>query len=180
MTATYVGSMSIGAATPAAATAAQVGFDGVSTSFDDINARVAALQASMAALATMPPLPSFGDMQARAVANLASITLAISTPGLPPPPSILTAIAALLEQVEALLAMMVTLSDGLTLLADFQALLGEAGLHVIAYSGAAGSFGAETQPLVSTHAPGTTQALILATTEAATWSAMTQVFKVTP
>lgn len=181
MTAVYVGSLTIGAAVPGAATSAQAGFDGIDAAFPDLQARVDALVAEVAALATMPPLPSFADMLARAVELQASITLAMATPGLPPPPSIAGAIAALNALLADLTAMSVDLNAKLDGIVAFQTLLAGAGVHVIATDGALSGIGADIQGCVNTSVgSGHANAIALITTDALTWSKMSAVFKVTP
>jgi hypothetical protein len=181
MTATYVGSLDIGASIPAATAAATAGAGGINAAFPDVAARLAALEAEIVALGVMPSLPSFADMLARANALLASITLAMATPGLPPPPSIASAIAALTALVGDLTTMTATLNTQLSVIVAFQALLAAAGIEVIAYDGAVGSFGSEVSAALLAHIPtGHCNALTLATADGATWTAMSTVFKVTP
>lgn len=181
MTATYVGSLSIGASIPAATAAAAAGAGGIDAAFPDVSARLDALNAQIAALATLPPLPNFAEMLAKANTLVASMTLAIATPGLPPPPSIATSIAALLATVTDLTVMTAQLSVQAGVIAAFQAQLSAAGIIAIAHAGAVGTFGTETQAVLSTHIPtGNINALTLATADPATWAAMSAVFKVTP
>jgi len=181
MTATYVGSLSIGAAIPAAAASASAGASGINAAFPDVAARLAALEAQIAALGAMPSLPSFADMLSRAEALVTSITLAIATPGLPPPPTIATAIAALTATVVDLTAMTAALAAQLNVIVDFQTLLPVAGVTAIAFDGDVSVFTSEVGSVLLTHIPsGHCNALVLATTSAGTWNAMSSVFKVTP
>lgn len=181
MTATYVGSLSIGASIPAAATAAAAGAGGINAAFPDVADRLAALQAEIIALGTMSPLPSFADMLSKANALVASITLAIATPGLPPPPTIATAIAALTAQIADLTTMTAALSAQLTVITDFQALLAAAGVEAVAYDGDVSTFGSQVQAALTAHIPsGHINAITLATSSGTTWTAMSNVFKVTP
>lgn len=181
MTATYVGSLSIGASIPTATAAAAAGSGGINAAFPDVADRLAALQAQVAALATMPPLPNFAEMLTRANALVASITLAIGTPGLPPPPSIATSIAALLSAVTDLTAMTAALNAQLSVITAFQGFLAAAGVEVIAFDGNSTSFGAEVGAALVAQIPGGhCNAITLATANGATWTAMSSVFKVTP
>lgn len=181
MTAVYVGALTIGGAVPGAGVAASAGADGIEAAFPDLAGRLAALQAQLVALATMPPLPSFADMLAQSVALTASIQLALATPGLPPPPSIASSIAALAALVTSLTTMTASLHGKLGIIIDFQTLLAAAGVHVVAYDGAIGSLGTQVQAAVAGPIPsGHANAIALITTDAATWSAMAHVFKVTP
>lgn len=182
MTATYVGSLDIGASIPAATASATAGAGGINAAFPDVADRLAALEAQIVALATMPPLPSFADMLAKANALVTSITLAIATPGLPPPPSIASAIAALTATVVDLTAMTATLNAQLTVITTFQGFLTAAGVEAIAFDGDVAALGTEVDAVLLTHIPSGTHAnaIVLATADPTTWAAMTSVFKVTP
>jgi hypothetical protein len=184
MTTTYVGGMSIGGAVPAAGLAVTAGADGLNAAYPDIEAQIAAMVASIAQLATMPPIPSFPDMVARAAANLAGLEVAIAMPGLPPPPSIATAIAALTVALTNLQNMLLGINAKLDVIADVQGLLLTAGVHAFAHDGQRSQIGAELQTAVNTHVPGTgstnTRAVVLVTTSGATWTAMQSMFRVTP
>lgn len=182
MTATYVGSLTLGAAVPGARVAAEAGQAGLNTAIPDIGARLAALQAEVLALATMPPLPSFADMLARAQALLDSITLSMTTPGLPAPPSLATAIAALEALIAQLSAITLGLNAQLNIIVNFQTLLAAAGIHVIAYDGDLSTLGTQLQGAVNAHTPGSghANAVALVTTDTLSWAAMTSVFQVLP
>lgn len=182
MTATYVGSLALSAALPGASAAALAGSTSIASAFPDVAGRLAALQAQVLALATLPPLPSFEDMAARAVELQVSIALAMATPGLPPPPSLATAIAALAALVADLTSLTATLNVSAGLIADFRTALAAAGVHVVAYDGDLSTLGSQLQAAVNAHTAGTghANALALVTTDADTWGAMQLVFKVSP
>lgn len=181
MTATYVGSLSIGASIPAAALTATAGAGGINAAFPDVADRLAALEAQIIALGTLPPLPSFADMLVRANALVTSITIAIATPGLPPPPSIASSIAALTALVADLTTMTATLNAQLSVIVAFQALLANAGVEVIAFNGDVSLFASQVGAALTAHIPsGHCDAIVLATVNSGTWSAMSTVFKVTP
>jgi hypothetical protein len=181
MTATYVGSLSLDAEIPGASLAAAAGAGGINAAFPDLAARLAALTAQIAALATLPPLPSFPDMLAKAEALVAALTVAIATPGLPPPPSIASSIAALAATVADLTAMTAALNVQLNVITSFQSLLAASGVEVIAFDGDVSAFAAEVSTVLTSHIPsGHCNALVLATVNGATWTAMSTVFKVTP
>lgn len=181
MTAVYVGEMTIGAAVPGAAASATDGAAGINAAFPDIDDRVAALEAQVAALATLPPLPSFADMVDKALALHASLVVAAATPGLPPPPSIASSIATLSALIADLLTMSADLNAKLTAIVAFQSLLAAADLHVMAFDGDRADFGSQLQTLANAHvASGHVNALALVTSVGGTWSAMSSVFKVTP
>lgn len=179
MTVAYLGSMNLAAALPAADVAAAAGVDGIGAAFPDLAGRLTALHAQIVALATMPPLPSFDDMFTQANDLVASISLAINTPGLPPPPSIATTIAALQAFVVELEAMVTALHAHMQIIVGFQTLLGTAGVHVLAFDGAIGALGSELQAAIAGPIPsGHANAIALVTTSGATWTAMSQIFKV--
>lgn len=180
MSATYLGSLALSAAVPGAAVGLAAGADGINAAFPDITARVAALQAQLTALATMPPMPSFPELRARAANMLAQLDIAIATPGLPPAPSLVSAIAALAALVSDLLAMSADLSVKLGTITALQGQLAAGGVHAIAYSGDAASLGADVQAALPGAVSGSAHALALVTTNSATWAAMGAVFKVTP
>jgi hypothetical protein len=181
MTAVYVGAMTIGAAVPAADAAASGAVVGLNLALPDLEARIAQLQAAVAGL-SVPLPPNLADMAVRATFNLGAVQLALATPGLPLSlPDLTAAAAALLALVGELLGTAASISAQLSLLAGFRALLATAGVHVVAYDGAIGSLGSELQSAVATPIPsGHANALALVTTSGATWSAMSQVFKVSP
>lgn len=181
MTAVYVGALTIGAAVPAAGVAATAGSAGIAAALPDLEGRIAQLQAAVAGL-SVPLPPNLADMAARATFNLGAVQLALATPGLPLSlPDLTAAAVALLALVDALLGTVTDLGVKLALIADFQTLLATAGVHVVAYDGAIGSLGTELQAAVAGPIPsGHANALALVTTSGATWSAMAQVFKVTP
>lgn len=181
MTTTYVGSLDLAASIPAATLAATAGAGGINAAFPDVAARLAALEAQIIALGSLPPLPSFADMLTKASALVGALTIAIGTPGLPPPPSIATAIAALAATVADLTAMTAALDAQLTVILTFQGFLTAAGIEVIAFDGDVSVFGSEVGGELVTHIPtGHCNALTLATVNGATWDAMAAVFQVTP
>lgn len=182
MTAVYLGTMSIAAAVPGAAAAATAGHEGIDAGFADIAARVAELEASIAALAVLPPLPTYPEMLVQANALVTSITLAMSFPGMPPPPSLGTAITALAALVAELTALYAPLSVRLSAIVAFESLLTTAGVHAVASDGYVDDLGAGIDGALATPIPDGTfiKALTLVTTSPATWDAMAAVFKVTP
>jgi hypothetical protein len=181
VTAVYVGSYTLAAAVPAADAVALAGIDGLHAALPDLEARIAQLQAAVAGL-SVPLPPSLADMAVRAAFNLGAIQLALATPGLPLSlPDLTAAAAALLALVAALLSTVTGINARLDLLVAFRGLLTAAGVHVVAYDGAIGALGGELQSAVAAPIPsGHANALALVTTDAATWSAMAQLFKVTP
>lgn len=173
----YVGELSIGGAVPGAADAAIAGVAGINLALPDIQQRLAAL------LAWSPTPVSFTAQLALAQAMVSSVTASIAL-GLPVP-SILAQIAiigALIAELEAAIA---AVAVQLGLITAFQVHLGAAGLHVYAYSGPANGLGGAVTVALAGGLPGggptdATNALVLATTIPATWTAMQAVFQTTP
>ena len=188
MTAYYIAETSIGAAVPGAMTSVQLGAEGINLALPDIEARVTSLLATLAGLAALPPFPDFPAMLVKANALAAQIDIAIHTPGLPPPPSLATAIDALTTLLEALTVSITAINGKLTAIAAFQTLMANAGLHVITYDGPRSNVGIDVQNEINAHVPGSgpipantpTYGVALITTNGATWSAMQTVFKVSP
>ena len=173
--------MTVGAAVPGMVQGTAAGADGINVAIPDIEARLNALTAQLAALASMPPLPSFPDMLARAQSLVAAMQLALATPGLPPPPSIASSIAALMSLITSLQSAMATVNARLDIIVQLQTLQARAGVHVVAFESAAGSVGSELQSAINTPIPsGTARGVALITTSGTTWSVMQQVFKVAP
>jgi hypothetical protein len=174
---TYVGELTIGAAVPGAASAAIAGFAGINAALPDILARLAALQAFA------PLSVDFTAQLALAQAMVTSVQTGIAL-GIPVP-SIAAQIAAVAALIAELLASVAGIAAQLEIVTDFQALLGAAGVHVYAYAGQTGSLGSELSTELTTGIPGgsptdAANALVLVTTVPATWTAMSQVFQVTP
>jgi len=159
----YLGSLTIGATIPGPVAA-------LSLAVPDLQARLDALAAfAPADVSLSAQLTLATDI----LANInTSISLGIS------PPSIaaqISAVAALIAGLEADLLAIVAVTD----------LFATAGVHAYAYSGRADALGAAFSAELSGGFPGgsgadTTNALLLATTIGATWTAMGGVFKVTP
>jgi len=173
----YLGSLSLAAAVPGAAAGVSAGIGGINGALPDIEARLAALSG-------FAPTP--GNFAADlAVANsiVASITAGI-TAGLSPP-SIGAQIAIIAALVAALEATVLAVSAQLDVVLDLQALLATAGVFSYAYAGQANALGSALSTELASGFPGgagtdSTNALVLATTTPATWSAMSSLFKVTP
>lgn len=160
---TYLGSLSISAAAPSI--------------LANLALAVPNLEQQVGALASFSPgaIDFAADLQL-AEGMLGSLKAGIAA-GIQPPSINLQIglIAALLEQLKAQLA----------LIAEFKDLLATAGVHAYAWSGPTNQFGNDFSTELAGGFPGgapTTpaNALVLATTLGPTWSAMSQVFKVTP
>ena len=179
---TYIGQFTIGEAVPGAAIAVNAGIGGIGLAMPDLQGRISALQAQLAALATMPPFPTFGEMIAQASFNLVQLELAIAVPNMPPPPSIAAVIATFEALVAALLATLGNVQGQLSAIVAVQTLLARGGVRAFAFSGDRTNIGSELQAAVNTEigGAGTAHALVLATTSGTTWSTMGQVFKVAP
>jgi hypothetical protein len=160
---TYLGSLTIGACLPSTAAV-------LATAYADLQARVTAL-----ASVTFAPIV-FTAQLALAESIVASIN-AMITLGISPP-----TISAQIAIVTALLA---ELEAELAIILNLQGLFLQAGVFAYRYSGRADAFGADLTTALSAGFPGgtgadNTNALVLATTTPACWSAMQGVFRTTP
>lgn len=171
MTITALGSLSVGAVAPGAAAAVGAGIAGIGLVLPDIMARLAALQAFV------PQPVSFAAQLAVAEGTLASIQAAI-TLGLPVP-DISAQLALIAAMVTDLLAAVNAINAQLELLVALQAPLAVAGVAAYAFEGTIGSLGGELGAAVG-GGIGQARALLLVSTELATWNAMSAVLKVTP
>lgn len=174
MTVTYLGSLSIGQALPGAAVAASAGIAGINAALPDILGRLAALQA-------FSPSPvSFSAQLALAQDIVTGIQQSIAL-GIPEP-SIAAQIAAVAGLVADLLAQVAGVHAQLDIVTDFASLLGAAGIHVLAYAGAAGDLAGElggALGAVPGISPGDTcNAVAMITTVPAVWAALAQIVKV--
>jgi hypothetical protein len=160
---TYLGSLTIGATIPAAVFA-------VEAVLPNLQAQIAALAAFTATI-TPPSFQADLALAGEIVANLqASIALGITPPTISAQLSI---VAALLAVLEAQLSVILAIPFGV------------AGVHAYHIAANANAIGGEitTQLAGGFPAGGPTDpsnALLLATTIGATWTAMQQVFKTTP
>jgi hypothetical protein len=166
MAITYCGEVTIGAALP-----------GIGVPFalavGDLQARVDACVAALAQISVgMPSLTAQISLAEDIIANLqAAIAVGITPPTVSAQIGIMT---ALITALEAQLAIMLAVP------------FGTAGVHIYAYAGTAGAFGADVTAALAAGFPGGTgagqacNALVLATTIGATWVDMQAVFKTTP
>lgn len=168
-----LGSMSIGGAVPGVGANIALGLAGISSTLPELQGRLAA----MVALPSVPDL-TFAAQKALVqdmLANLtASIALLTAFPPLPPPPSIAAALAA---DIASLTAQIADLVSKASVLVGFESLLGTGAVDAYAFDGPLGSLGSELGSAVgssSSHA----NALALVAHDSATWSAMSNVFKV--
>lgn len=175
---TPVGELSIGQAMPGAAAVGVAGAAGINLALPDIQARLAAL------LAFTPGEVNFAAQLTLALQTVASIQATIAAGIVPPSISFqLAAVAALVAELEAAL---VTITAQLTIIADFQALLTNAGMHVYAYSGQVDDFGDELDAEIGAGLPGgsgpteSVDGLVLVTNVGATWTALSQIMQVVP
>lgn len=161
---TYVGELTIAAALPAVVTALGI-------ALADVSERYAALQLAI----PLPVPPDFNLGLATSI--LAGIQANISI-GIVPPSIDL--------QISLFIALIAELAATLGIVVNLQNLLASAGVHVYVYDGRADTLGGDLTTALSAGFPGGsggaqhTNAIVLATTVGATWSAMSAVFKVTP
>lgn len=177
MSLVYVGSLSIGGTVPGAAAVAVAGAAGINAALPDLQARLDAL------LAFAPVDVNFAAQLALAQQMVVSIqaSIAVSLPA----PSIAAQIAIVSALIADLAAAALSINAQLTIVADFQALLSAAGIHVYAFDGDTDQLGPEVTAELVGGVPGGgptdhANALVLVTTVGATWAAMGNVFQVTP
>ena len=180
MTIAVIGEMTIGEAMPGAAAGVSAGIAGISAALPDIAAR-------LAALAAFAPQPiNFATQLALAQQIVASIQASIAAvPPLPIPD-----IGAQIAQVAALVASLKATVSGiqgqLDLLVVLQGAFAAAGIHVFAFDGPIGNFGAEFAIQLAAGLPGGggpgahANALVFATADAVSWQALSQIVRVSP
>lgn len=177
MTITALGELSIGETIPGAAAVGVAGAAGINLALPDIQARLDAL------LAFSPAAVDFAAQLALAQQIVVSIQAAI-TAGLTPP-SISAQIAAVGALIAELTAAVASIHAQLTIIVDFQALLSAAGIFAYAYDGQVDDLGDELDAEIGGGIGGGSptdhcNALVLVTSEGATWTAMGEIFQVTP
>ena len=177
MTVAYLGSLTLADALPGAAAAGAAGVAGIGLALPDLSAR-------LSALASFAPIPSnfaadIALAQSIVVSIEAAITAGISPPSLDAQVAI---VAGLVADLEAALS---SINAQLSLVTDFLAILGTGGIFGYTYAGPANGLGGDFTTELASGFPGggatdATNAILLATTTPATWTAMSAVFKVTP
>lgn len=177
---TYVGELTIAAAVPGASQATIAGDAAIDAAMPDLTLRIQALQDTIAL-----PLPTidFAAQLALAQQILGSVQAAIDL-ALPVPPDA-EQLEKFTDMLGDLTASLGTVETSASLIASIAALLAAVGLHVYAYSGPVNALGGEVTSALAAGLPGgapadNANALILATSNAATWTAMQSIFKVTP
>lgn len=176
MTATYLGSLTVGGTMPGAAA---VGVAGAAS----INLVMPDLLAQIESLTSWSPTPISLDVQLQTLANMTAGINAQIALGVPPP-SILGQIEAINALIASLQLQVAELDAQLAIITSFQAALEAAGVHLVAYDGPAGSFGVEVQGELNT-APGLApsdacNAIAFLTTSPATWAALASILKTEP
>jgi len=178
MTLAYVGELTIGQELPGAASGLEAGANGINAALPDIQSR-------LDALAAFAPAPiDFAQQLILAQSIVTSIESGIAL-GLPAP-DISAQIAAVTALINDLLAAVTAINANLDIIVALQGLFAAAGVHVYAYDGNVNGLGAALTTALSAGVPGGSggtqhcNALALITTIGATWTAMSQVFKVTP
>lgn len=176
MTVSYLGSLTVGGALPGVSAGVTAGVAGIDAALPDLVSRLAALQ-------SFAPSPvSFTAQLGTAKLLVGSLEKAIAL-GLPAP-SIAAQIAAVTALVTDLLASVNAVNAQLSILHTLQTRLAAAGVHALAFGGAAGALGAELETAVGALpgvAPGDdAHALVLFTTTPATWAALAALAGVSP
>jgi hypothetical protein len=178
MTVTLVGELSIGESIPGAAAVGVAGVAGINAALPDIQARLDAL------LGFSPTPIDFAAQLTLLNETMVSVNLAIA--GGIVPPSIAAQIAEVSAQIAALLAAVVSINAQLGIILDFQALLTNPGVFAYAFAGQVEDLGDELDAELAAGLPGgggpteSVDALVLITNVGATWTAMSQIFQVTP
>lgn len=170
MTVTPLGTLSVAAVAPGAASAVIAGTAGINLALPDITARLAALQA-------FAPQPvSFVAELALAQGTLTSIQAALSL-GLPVP-DISAQIALVAAIVADLLATVAQVNTQLSILGSLEAALSaDASIAAYAFDGPRNALGSELSAAVG-GGTGHANALALVTTDSASWIALSAVLKV--
>jgi hypothetical protein len=176
VTATYLGSVTIGGCMPGAVAVGAAGATGINATLPD-------LMAQLAGLLSWTPAPislsvQIATLKAMITAIEAQIALQVPAPSL----------AMQLLKIQALIAELQGKIGGLELhlelIADFQTALGAAGVHLVAFEGELAAFGPEVGARLAS-VPGVgpldgCNAVTLLTTVPETWAALASIFKVTP
>lgn len=175
MTVTYLGSLTTGAAIPGAATLAAAGTAGINLALPDIQARLAGL------LSFTPTPISLTANLAVATSVIASLQTSIALGVSPPDISAQLAIVAAL--VAELTAAVASVNAQLGIIAGFP--LSAAGVYAYTYAGQADQLGSGFSAELSGGFPGgtptdATNAVLLATTTPAAWTALQSFLKTTP
>lgn len=178
---TVVGELDLGVAVPGATAGVDGGVHAIEVTYPDLEAQVVALQDTLVALPGMPPI-SFDAQLALAESIVASIVAAMATPGLPPPPDLAELKVTFGAQIAALTVELGALNANLSILLGLQTALAAEGVRVYAYAGAAQDLGPELWARLVTDYPSNppANAVVLLTTNPATWEAMSVILKVTP
>jgi hypothetical protein len=177
MTVTHLGSLTVGQAAPGGLALAAAGTAGIGLALPDLQARLTAL-ASFA-----PSPPSITTDIALAQQIIASLQLAL-TVGIQPP-SMDVQIAMVAALIATLSATIVSIDAQLSIIANLTNVLNTAGVHAYTFNGLANQLGPQMATELSGGFPGgsatdATNAVVLATTVAPAWAAMSAFFKTTP
>jgi hypothetical protein len=176
MSTTYLGSLTVGGVLPGGVALGAAGVAG-------INAALPSLLEQLEGLLSFAPTPisltaQISTLEAMITGLNAAITLGVM------PPSLDTQIAGIAALIAALSSVVGGINAQLALITSFQAALGAAGVHAIAFEGPVANLGVELTgrlAAVPGLSPGdAAHALTLLTTVPATWAALAQLMKVTP
>ena len=163
MSVTYIGSLSVGACMPAVTSA-------LASAYADLQARVTALLA-------FAPVPIDFTAQLTLCAQMTASISSMIALGIAPP--------SISAQIAITAALVASLEAQLAVILGLQTALGVAGVFAYAYAGTASGLGAAFTAQLFAGFPGgtgadSTNALLLATTTPACWTAMQAVFKTSP
>jgi hypothetical protein len=176
VSATYLGSLSIGGAMPGGVAVAAAGAAGINATLPDLESR-------LASLLSWTPTPIVLTAQISALEAMISAIQAQITLGVPAP-SLVTQLANLAALVADLSGLIASVQLQLEIVTDFQGWLGAAGVHAFAYDGAVGDLPASLLAALA-GVPGLgpadhANAVALVTTVPATWAALSNILKVSP
>jgi hypothetical protein len=175
VTATYLGSLTIGGTMPGAAAVGVAGAAGINLVLPDLLAEIEALLAWAPTPITYAA--QLSTLEAMITGIKASITAGVQ------PPSILGQIANVAALVASLQDQVASLEAQLAIIVSFQSALTAAGVHLVAYAGPVSSFGAEVQGrLLAAGIPpaDACNAIAFLTTVPATWAALATILKTEP
>lgn len=176
MTVRYLGSVTLGASLPGAAAVSVAGAAGINSVLPDLLAQLASL------LAWKPEPIDLSVQLSTLQSMIASINaqVALNVPA----PSLARQLETLATMIAALQGKIAALELQLEVIGQFEATLGAAGVHLLAFEGAVSAHGPQMAARLAS-VPGlgpldVCHALTLLTTVPATWAALASILKTTP
>jgi hypothetical protein len=172
-----IGELSLSAALPGGAAACAAGQTGINLALPDIQARLAALASFTPSPGNLPALIALAE------SIIAAIEAAIAAGIIPP--SLSAQIAIIAALVADLEAAVLAVNMQLSIVVNLLGLLASAGIFAYAYDGRTDGLGPALTTELAGGLPGGSggdhcNAIVLATSVGATWTAMSTWMKVTP